>query len=68
MGQYSTLGFIASLKPAHRRRFSYELVDPFSGHAYGWVFEFGPLTILKVMGWHGEKLNVVKIFSREWVW
>lgn len=66
--QYSTMGFIGTLKPMHHRRFSYDLVDPISGASYGWVFEFGPITILKVMGWHGEKLSVVKIFQKEFVW
>jgi hypothetical protein len=64
---YSTLGFIESLKP-RKRRFTTYFVDPISGANHGWIFELGPISILKVTGWMGEKLTVLKVGDKEVVW
>jgi hypothetical protein len=63
---YSTLGFIESLKPRKRRLTTY-FVDPISGGAYGYIFELWPVTILKITGWRGERITVIKFFEREFV-
>ena len=64
---YSTLGFIESLKP-RKRRFTTYFVDPISGATYGHIFQLWPVTILKITGWHGERITVIKFFEREFVW
>ena len=65
--QYSTIGFIATLKP-EKRRFTTYLIDPISRDTYGYIFKFWPITILKITGWHGERITVFKFFKRELVW
>jgi hypothetical protein len=65
--QYSTLGFIETLRPEKRGLVTH-LIDPISGAAYGWIFELWPVTMLRVHGWRGERITVVKIFEREIVW
>jgi hypothetical protein len=64
--QYSTMGFIETLRP-EKRGLVTRLIDPISGAAYGWIFELGPVTILKVTGWMGEKMVVIKFGNKEWV-
>jgi hypothetical protein len=64
---YSTLEFIESLKP-RKCRFTTYLVDPISGATYGHIFQLWPVTILKITGWHGERITVFKFFEREFVW
>jgi hypothetical protein len=64
---YSTSGFIESLKPRKRRLTTY-FVDPITGTTYGHIFRLWPVTILKITGWHGERITVVKFFEREFVW
>jgi hypothetical protein len=69
--QYSTMGFIGSLRPIERRYLwgrRYDLVDPFNGAAYGYVIELGPIAVFKIMGWFGERMTVVKVFQKELVW
>jgi hypothetical protein len=65
---YSTLGFIQSLTLNRRNIWCSEFVDPISGEIYGYIFEFWPVTILKITGWHGERIAVFKFFKRELVW
>ena len=65
------MGFIESLRPVERRFLfgrRYDLVDPINDMTYGYIFELGPVTILKVMGWYKERMTVVKFFDREFVW
>ena len=64
---YSTLGFIETLKP-QKRGFTTYFIDPISGANYGYVFRFWPVTVMKIIGWQGERLSAVKIGSREWSW
>jgi hypothetical protein len=63
---YSTMAFIETLRP-EKHGFVARLIDPISGASYGWIFELGPVVILKVTGWHGEKVMIIKIGGREWV-
>jgi hypothetical protein len=65
---YSTLGFIASLELRQRYIFTNEFVDPISRATHGWIFQFWPVTMMKITGWKGEQITVVKIFDREFVW
>ena len=53
---YSTMQFIESLKPVKEGLVT-RLFDSVSGAQYGWIFELGPLTILKITGWHGERIR-----------
>ena len=62
------MGFIETLKLEKRSMFRSEFVDPISRATYGWIFQFWPITILKITGWKGEQITVVKIFEREFVW
>jgi hypothetical protein len=64
--QYSTLGFIETLRP-EKRGLVTRLIDPISGAAYGWIFELWPVTMLRITGWHGERITVIKILERELV-
>lgn len=34
----------------------------------GQIFELLPIAILKIIGWHGERIMVIKFFEREFVW
>jgi hypothetical protein len=65
---YSTMEFFLSLKLRKRNVFTNEFVDPISRATYGWIIQFWPVTILKITGWKGEQITVVKIFEREFVW
>ena len=65
---YSTIGFIETLKLRKRSFLRSDFIDPVSGAAYGWIFELWPVTILKVTGWHGERITVFRLFQREFVW
>jgi hypothetical protein len=65
--QYSTLGFIESHKPV-KRGFTTHLIDPVSNVQYGYIFQLWPITILKITGWHGERITVIKFFELEFVW
>jgi hypothetical protein len=65
---YSTLGFITSLKLRRRYIFINEFVDPINSATYGWIFQCGPIAVMKITGWKGEQITVVKIFEREIVW
>jgi hypothetical protein len=64
---YSTLGFIETLRP-EKHGLVTRLLDPISGAAYGWIFELWPVTILRINGWCGERITVFKFFEREFVW
>jgi hypothetical protein len=64
---YSTLAFIESLTP-EKRGLVTRLIDPISGASYGWIFELWLVTILRIKGWHGERITVFKFFEREFVW
>lgn len=65
---YSTLGFIESLKREKRSMWRAEFIEPYSGVTYGFIFHCWPVTILKVTGWHGEKIAALKIGKHEWTW
>jgi hypothetical protein len=45
-----------------------DFVDPISRDTYGFIFRFWPISIMKITGWHGEQIAVLKIFEREFVW
>jgi hypothetical protein len=64
---YSTLSFIETLRP-EKHGLVTRLIDPISGAAYGWIFELWPGTILRIKGWHGERITVIKFFEWEFVW
>jgi hypothetical protein len=64
---YSTMAFIETLRP-EKHGLVTRLIDPISGAAYGWIFELGPVTILRIKGWRGERITVFKFFEREFVW
>jgi hypothetical protein len=65
---YSTIAFIESLKLKKRNMWHREFVDPISGATYGHIFKLWPVTILKITGWRGERITVIKFFEREFVW
>ena len=64
---YTMMGFIESLRP-HKEGFTTYLVDSISQQTYGWIFEMGPLVIVHVDGYRGEKVRALKLFQREWTW
>ena len=66
--QYSTLGFIETLKAERRSWLRTDFVDPISRDIYGFIFKFWPISVMKITGWHGETLTAVKIGKREWSW
>jgi hypothetical protein len=65
---YSTMGFIETLKLKKRSMFRSEFIDPISRASYGWIFQFWPVTVMKITGWKGETISAVKIGKREWSW
>ena len=65
---YSTMAFLETLKLEKRTMWRTDFVDPISRATYGWIFQFGPITIFKITGWKGEQITVVKLFEREFVW
>jgi hypothetical protein len=65
---YSTITFIESLKLKKSNLWHSEFVDPISGATHGYIFQPWPMTILKITGWHGERITVIKLFEREFVW
>jgi hypothetical protein len=64
---YSTIGFIESLTP-QKHLWRTDLIDSPTGVRYGWFIEFGPITIIKITGWHGERVTVFKFFKHEFLW
>jgi hypothetical protein len=65
---YSTLGFIESLKLKKRHPWRKDFIDPISGATYGHILQLWPITILKITGWRGERITVIKFFDREFAW
>jgi hypothetical protein len=65
--QYSTLGFIETLRP-EKHGLVTKLIDTPTDVTYGWFVELGPLTIFKIKGWRGGAITIVKFFSKEIVW
>jgi hypothetical protein len=65
--QYSTMGFIESLRVEKHGLVTY-LIDSPTNITYGYIFELGPLTIFKITGWHGERITVIKVFEHEFLW
>jgi hypothetical protein len=65
--QYSTIGFIESLEQEKHGLVTY-LIDGPSDVTYGWIFKCGPLVIVKIKGWEGEEVKIIKFFSKEIVW
>ena len=65
---YSTMAFIETLKLERRSLWRKDFVEPISRDTYGYIFKFWPITILKITGWHGERITVFKFFEREFVW
>jgi hypothetical protein len=59
---YSTFGFIETLRP-EKHGLVTRVIDPISDASYGWIFELGPVTILRINGWHGEKFTGIKFFK-----
>jgi hypothetical protein len=45
--------FIETLKLEKRTMWRTEFVDPISGATYGWIFQFWPVSILKITGSKG---------------
>jgi hypothetical protein len=66
--QYSTLGFFETLKPIKRSLWRTDFIEPYSFDTYGFIFKFWPITYLKITGWRGERITVIKFFEREFVW
>jgi hypothetical protein len=64
---YSTMAFIETLRQ-EKHGLATRLIDPISGAAHGWIFELWPVTILRIDGWRGERIMVIKFFEREFVW
>ena len=64
---YSTMAFIETLR-SERHGLVTRLIDPISGAAYGYMFQMWPVIILRIDGWHGERITVLKLFEREFVW
>ena len=64
---YSLDGWIESLKP-HKAGHTTYLIDSISDRRYGWIFEFGPLVIVHIDGFFGERIRALKLFEREWQW
>jgi hypothetical protein len=65
---YSTLGFFETLKPVKRSLWRTDFIEPYSFDTYGYIIKVWPITYLKIAGWHGERITVVKFFEREIVW
>jgi hypothetical protein len=65
--QYSTIGFIESLRPEKHGLIT-RLIDSPTEITYGWLIEIGPLVIFKITGFKGEQLTIVKLFGREFIW
>jgi len=65
---YSMKGFIETLELERRNWLRSDFIDPISRATYGFIFKLRPITYLKVTGWHGEKIKVIKIFGKELVW
>jgi hypothetical protein len=64
---YSTLGFIETLRQ-EKHGIVTRLIDSLTEVTYGYLIELGPITIFKIMGFRGERVTVVKIFSYEYTW
>jgi hypothetical protein len=65
--QYSTIGFSESLRQ-EKNGFITRLIESPTNKVYGHLFEFGPVMIFKIKGWHGESLTIVRVFSKEIMW
>lgn len=61
------MGFIESLRPEKRGLITY-LIDSPTDVTYGYIFQLGPVTIVRITGWRGERITVFKFFEREFVW
>jgi hypothetical protein len=64
---YSTIAFIESLR-SEKHGFVTRLIDAPTDVTYGWIFELGPLVILKITGFKGERVTVVKFMQHEFMW
>jgi hypothetical protein len=65
--QYSTLGFFETLKRVKRSLWRTDFIERHSFDTYGFIFKFWPITYLKITGWRGERITVIKFFEREFV-
>lgn len=65
---YSTMAFIETLKLERRSLWRKDFIEPVSGATYGYIFKLWPITILRITGWHGERITVLEFFEREFVW
>jgi hypothetical protein len=63
-----SIGFIETLKLERRSIFRCDSVEPHSRSSYGFIFKCGPVPYLKVIGWMGETISVLKLFGKEIVW
>jgi hypothetical protein len=66
--QYSTMAFIETLKLEKRSLWRKDFVDLISRDTYGYVFQLWPIAVMKITGWHGERITVIKFFEWELVW
>jgi hypothetical protein len=64
---YSTIAFIETLR-AEKRGLVTWLIDSPTDVTYGYIFQLGPVTILKITGWHGERFTGFKFFKHEFLW
>ena len=64
---YSMQGWIESLKPRKEGCTTY-LANSISREEYGWIFKLGPLVIVNIDGFYGERIRALKIFRKEWQW
>lgn len=64
---YSTMAFIETLRK-EKQGFVTHLIDSPTDRTYGYIIELGPITILKITGWHGERFTGCKFFKHEFLW
>jgi len=64
---YSMSAWLDYLKPIQDGH-TLHLVDPYSRKRYGYIYEFGPLVVVKIDGLHGDKIRAFRIFNREFTW
>jgi hypothetical protein len=64
---YTTFGFIETLRAEKHGLVTY-LIDSPTDVTYGYIFQLGPVTILKITGWRGERFIGFKFFKQEFLW
>jgi hypothetical protein len=61
------MAFIETLRPEKRGLVTH-LIDAPTDTEYGWILELGPIVFLKIKGWRGEQITILKLFTKELVW